>query len=221
MIMRDQTVITTDVPARLERLPFSRFHWLVIFALGITWILDGLEVTIVGSLTGALQERSGLAFSNEQIGLAGIPSLVGAVLGAPLFCGLSDRSCPKKFFTVKRGVYLVATVATGLSWNFWSFALFRALTGAGIGGEYSAINSAIQEFVPASRRGRVDLFVNGSYWIGAALGALGAVVVLDPHLVPVWLGWRLAFLFRGLLAVVIIFLRRFVPASPPPLTTHG
>jgi MFS family permease len=220
--MLDQTVITTDVPSRLERLPWSRFHLLIITALGITWILDGLEVTIVGSLTGALsQSTTGLGLSNAQIGLAGSSYLVGAVLGAMFFGHLTDRYGRKKLFTVTVGVYLVATIATGFSWSFWSFALFRALTGAGIGGEYSAINSAIQEFVPAPRRGRVDLFVNGSYWVGAALGALGAIVVLDPQLIPPWLGWRLAFIIGGALAAAIIVLRQFVPESPRWLMTHG
>ena len=220
--MLDQSVTTTDVPARLERLPWSRFHVLIITALGITWILDGLEVTIVGSLTGALaQHTGGLGLSNAQIGLAGSAYLVGAVLGALFFGHLTDRFGRKKLFTVTVGVYLVSTIATGFSWSFWSFALFRALTGAGIGGEYSAINSAIQEFVPAARRGRVDLFVNGSYWVGAALGAVGAIVVLDPALIPQWLGWRLAFIIGGALAAVIIVLRQFVPESPRWLMTHG
>ncbi len=220
--MLDQTVITTDVPARLERLPWSRFHILIVVALGITWILDGLEVTIVGSLTGALtQHTNGLGLSNAQIGLAASTYLVGAVLGALFFGHLTDKFGRKRLFTVTVGVYLVATIATGFSWSFWSFALFRAITGAGIGGEYAAINSAIQEFVPAQRRGRVDLFVNGSYWIGAALGALGAIVVLDPGLVPQWLGWRLAFIIGGALAAVIIVLRQFVPESPRWLMTHG
>ena len=220
--MQDQITMTSNVPARLERLPFSRFHLLVIVALGITWILDGLEVTVVGSLTGALSERTtGLGLSNEEIGLAGSAYLVGAVLGALIFGDLTDRFGRKKLFTVTVGVYLVATIATGLSWNFWSFVFFRALTGAGIGGEYSAINSAIQEFVPASWRGRVDLTVNGSYWIGAALGALGAIVVLNPALLPPWLGWRLAFVIGGALALCIIALRTLVPESPRWLMTHG
>jgi MFS family permease len=220
--MLNQTVITTDVPARLERLPWSRFHLLIVTALGITWILDGIEVTIVGSLTGALSDHStGLGLTNTQVGLAGSFYLIGAVAGALLFGHLTDLFGRKKLFTVTVGVYLVATILTGFSWNFWSFVFFRALTGAGIGGEYSAINSAIQEFVPASRRGRVDLFVNGSYWVGAALGALGAIVVLDPSLVPQSLGWRLAFIVGGGLAACIVVLRRFVPESPRWLMTHG
>lgn len=220
--MTESDFVTSNVPARLELLPFGRFHRLIIIALGITWILDGLEVTIVGSLTGALsQHGNGLGLSNAQIGLAGSAYLVGAVLGALLFGDLTDRFGRKKLFSITVGVYLVATVATGLSWNFWSFAIFRALTGAGIGGEYSAINSAIQEFMPASRRGRVDLFVNGSYWVGAALGAFGAIVVLDPRLVPPSIGWRLAFIVGGALALCILVLRQFVPESPRWLMTHG
>jgi MFS family permease len=220
--MLNQTLITTDVPARLERLPWSRFHLLIVTALGITWILDGLEVTIVGSLTGALSDHTtGLGLTNTQVGLAGSFYLIGAVAGALIFGHLTDVYGRKRLFTVTVGVYLIATILTGLSWNFWSFVIFRALTGAGIGGEYSAINSAIQEFVPASRRGRVDLFVNGSYWIGAALGAFGAIVVLDPALVPPSLGWRLAFIIGGALAACIIVLRRFVPESPRWLMTHG
>ncbi|MBV9330081.1 MAG: MFS transporter [Alphaproteobacteria bacterium] len=220
--MTDASTFQSDVPARLERLPFGRFHRLIIFALGITWILDGLEVTVVGSLTGALsQHGTGLGLSNAQIGLAGSAYLVGAVAGALLFGDLADRFGRKRLFSVTVGVYLVATIATGLSWDFWSFVIFRALTGAGIGGEYSAINSAIQEFIPATRRGRVDLFVNGSYWIGAALGALGAIVVLDPGLIPPAIGWRLAFVVGGALALCIIVLRRFLPESPRWLMTHG
>jgi MFS family permease len=181
----------TDIPWRLDRLPWSRFHWLVVTALGATWILDGLEVTVVGSLSGALTHSS-LHLSETEIGLAGSAYVAGAVLGALFFGWLTDRLGRKKLFTVTLGVYLIATIATGLSWNFASFVLFRFLTGAGIGGEYSAINSAVQEFVPARFRGQTDLIVNGSFWIGAALGALGSIVVLDPRLFAPDVGWRLA-----------------------------
>jgi MFS family permease len=218
--MTGSTTFETDVPARLDRLPWLRFHWLVVAALGITWILDGLEVTLVGSLADALRHSS-LHLSATQIGLAASWYLVGAVTGALVFGDLTDRFGRKTLFTVTLGVYLLATIATGLSWDFWSFAFFRALTGAGIGGEYAAINSAIQEFVPARYRGRTDLAVNGSFWVGAAAGALGSVVVLDPALVPQSLGWRLAFVIGGVLAIGIIFLRRFVPESPRWLMTHG
>jgi MFS family permease len=212
---------TTDIPARLDRLPWSAFHWLVVTALGATWILDGLEVTVVGSLSGALTQSPTLHFTAAQVGLTASAYVAGAVLGALLFGYLTDRLGRKRLFTITVGVYLIATVLTGLSWNFWSFALFRFVTGAGIGGEYSAINSAVQEFVPARRRGQTDLIVNGSFWIGAALGALGSIVVLDPRLFAPDLGWRLAFIIGGLLAAIVIFLRRFLPESPRWLMTHG
>ncbi|HTQ14317.1 MAG TPA: MFS transporter [Rhizomicrobium sp.] len=211
----------TTVPARLDRLPWSRFHTLVVVALGVTWILDGLEVTLVGSLAGVLGGRGTLGLTGAEIGYAGSAYIAGAVLGALLFGDLTDRFGRKKLFLVTLGVYLAATIATGLSWDFASFALLRFLTGAGIGGEYAAINSAIQEFVPARLRGRVDLFVNGSFWVGAAIGALGSIVVLDPALVPAAYGWRLAFILGGALAGIVIRLRVFVPESPRWLMTHG
>ncbi|RAK61190.1 MFS transporter [Phenylobacterium hankyongense] len=214
-------VFATDVPARLDRLPFSRFHWLVVVALGITWILDGLEVTLVGSLSPAIAGRQALNLSAAQIGYTGSAYILGAVLGALVFGRLTDTLGRRRLFTITVGVYLLATVATGLSWDFWSFMLFRFLTGAGIGGEYGAVNSAIQELIPARRRGYTDLAVNGSFWVGAALGAVGSIVVLDPDLVPQAWGWRLAFVTGGLLALIIIFIRRFIPESPRWLMTHG
>ncbi|HEY4274413.1 MAG TPA: MFS transporter [Rhizomicrobium sp.] len=216
-----QQAFETDIPARLDRLPWSKFHWLILTALGVTWILDGLEVTIVGSLSGALEGADGLSLSATQIGLAASLYIVGAVTGALIFGQLADRYGRRKLFLVTVGLYLAATIATGLSWNFASFAVCRILTGAGIGGEYSAINSAIQEFTPARLRGRVDLLVNGSYWIGAALGAVGSLVVLDPALVPQQWGWRLAFILGGILAGAVMFLRRYVPESPRWLLIHG
>jgi MFS family permease len=213
-------IFETDVPGRLDRLPWTRFHTLIVAALGITWILDGLEVTLVGSLADAIRHSS-LHLSAAQIGLVASAYIAGAVLGALVFGDLTDRFGRKRLFTVTVGVYLVATIATGLSWDFWSFAFFRALTGAGIGGEYAAINSAIQEFVPARYRGRTDLAVNGSFWVGAALGALGSLFFLDPNLIAPEYGWRLAFIVGGLLALAIIFLRRYVPESPRWLMTHG
>ena len=161
-------VFATDVPARLDRLPWSRFHWLVIIALGIAWVLDGLEVTIVGSLSGALTESPVLHLTSEQVGLAASAYLIGAVVGALFFGWLTDRLGRKKLFSITVLVYLTATIACGLSWNFWSFAVFRMLTGAGIGGEYAAVNATIQELIPARRRGFTDLVVNGSFWLGAA-----------------------------------------------------
>ncbi|WP_312164486.1 MFS transporter [Phenylobacterium sp.] len=210
---------TTNVPARLDRLPWSRFHWLVVTALGITWILDGLEVTLVGSLSPAISE--GLGLSTTQIGLSGSAYILGAVLGALVFGRLTDSFGRRRLFTITVGVYLVATIATGFAWDFWSFVLFRFLTGAGIGGEYGAVNSAIQELIPARRRGYTDLAINGSFWVGAALGAAGSLIVLDPNLVDQAWGWRLAFIIGGLLALIVIYVRRFIPESPRWLMTHG
>ena len=211
----------TDVPARLDRLPWSRFHRLVVVALGITWILDGLEVTLAGSVAAALQISPRLQLTAEQVGLTGSAYLAGAVLGALFFGHLTDRLGRKRLFNVTLGVYLVATALTAVSWDFYSFLLFRFLTGAGIGGEYSAINSAIQELIPARLRGRIDLAINGSFWLGAAGGALLSVVLLDPDLVGPELGWRLAFGSGAALGLVILYLRRFLPESPRWLMIHG
>lgn len=212
---------STNVPARLDRLPWSRFHWLVVFALGVTWILDGLEVTLVGSLSPAIASPSGLGFTASQVGLTGSAYILGAVLGALIFGRLTDTFGRRKLFTITVGVYLVATIATGFSWDFWSFMVFRFITGMGIGGEYGAVNSAIQELIPARRRGFTDLVINGSFWIGAALGAVGSIIVLDPNLVPQEWGWRAAFIIGGLLALIIIWVRRYIPESPRWLMTHG
>src|SRR6266852_5167472 len=214
-------VIETDVPARLDRLPWTRFHTLVVVALGITWVLDGLEVTIAGSIAGALQESPVLRFTAAEIGLVASAYLCGAVAGALLFGYLTDRFGRRKLFMVTLGVYLAATAATALSWDFWSFAAFRVLTGAGIGGEYAAINSAIQELIPARYRGRTDLAINGSFWIGAALGAVGAVVLLQPGLLPPDWGWRAAFGIGAVLGLGILVLRRWVPESPRWLMLHA
>ncbi|MBO1074353.1 MFS transporter [Roseomonas marmotae] len=214
-------VFETDVPARLDRLPWDRFHWLIVIALGITWALDGLEVTLVGSLAAAIHESPSLALSETQVGLSASAYLIGAVLGAVVFGWLTDRWGRRKLFFITVGLYLVSSVATGFSWDFWSFAFFRALTGAGIGGEYAAVNSAIQEMIPARKRGTVDLAVNGTFWAGAALGAASALVVLDPAVVDPEIGWRAAFIAGGLLAFVIMLLRNWVPESPRWLMTHG
>src|SRR6202158_1864187 len=214
-------VIETDVPARLDRLPWTRFHTLVVVALGITWVLDGLEVTIAGSIAGALEESPVLHFTAAEVGLAASAYLAGAVSGALLFGYLTDRLGRKKLFMVTLGIYLAATAATALSWDFWSFTVFRVLTGAGIGGEYAAINSAIQELIPARFRGRTDLAINGSFWVGAALGALGAVVLLQPGLLPPDWGWRAAFGIGAALGLGILLLRRWVPESPRWLMLHS
>ncbi|PPQ34655.1 MFS transporter [Rhodopila globiformis] len=215
------SVYETNVPNRLDRLPWSRFHWLVIVALGIAWVLDGLEVTIVGSLSGALSESPTLHLSGSEVGAAASAYLIGAVGGALFFGWLTDRLGRKKLFTVTVLVYLTATIACGLAWNFRSFALFRLFTGAGIGGEYAAVNATIQELIPARRRGFTDLVVNGSFWLGAAAGALGAYVVLNPAIMPPEIGWRAAFIIGGVLGFIVLFLRRFLPESPRWLMTHG
>jgi len=213
--------IETDVPARLDGLPWGRFHTLIVVALGITWILDGLEVTLAGSLSGVLKQSSALGLSNTEIGLAGSAYLGGAVVGALFFGWLTDRLGRKRLFFITLGVYLVATAATALSWNFWSFAIFRLLTGAGIGGEYTAINSTIQELIPARMRGWTDLAINGSFWVGAAMGAAGSIVLLDPAIIDPTVGWRLAFLIGATLGLVIFMMRFWIPESPRWLITHG
>src|ERR1700722_3078276 len=214
-------IIATDIPARLDALPFGRFHLLVIVALGITWILDGLEVTLAGALSGELKQSSALALSNAQIGLAGSCYLAGAVLGAVFFGWLTDRLGRKKLFTITLVIYLAATAATGLSWDALSFIGFRFLTGAGIGGEYTAINSTIQELIPARFRGWTDLLINGSFWLGAAMGAGGSLVLLDPAFIDPAIGWRLAFLIGATIGLVILVMRLWIPESPRWLVTHG
>jgi MFS family permease len=206
-------VIETDIPARLDALPWGRFHTLVVVALGVTWILDGLEVTMTGATT--------LDLSNAEVGLAASAYLCGAVAGALFFGRLTDRLGRKKLFFITLTVYLVATAATALSWNFWSFALFRLATGAGIGGEYTAINSTIQELIPARVRGWTDLIINGSFWVGAAIGAAAAIVLLDPAVIDPAFGWRLAFLIGAVLGLVILVMRLWIPESPRWLMTHG
>jgi MFS family permease len=213
-------IIETDIPARLDRLPWTRFHTLVVAALGVTWILDGLEVTLAGSVAGALQESPVLHFSAAEIGAVGSAYLAGAVAGALLFGYLTDRFGRRKLFFITLGLYLTATAATAFSWDFASFALFRFLTGAGIGGEYTAVNSAIQELVPARFRGRTDLAINGSFWLGAALGAFGAVTFLQPGWLPPDLGWRAAFGIGAVLGLGVLLLRRWVPESPRWLMLH-
>ena len=218
---RTTGTVETDIPARLDRLPWGRFHTLVILALGVTWILDGLEVTLAGSLVGALKNSPVLQFSATDIGIASSAYLAGAVLGALFFGWLTDRLGRKKLFFITLFVYLIATGATAFSWNLWSFCLFRFFTGAGIGGEYTAINSTIQELIPARVRGWTDLVINGSFWIGAALGAIGAIVLLDPAVIDPEFGWRLAFFIGAVLGLFILFMRLWIPESPRWLMTHG
>ncbi len=214
--------IETRVPARLDRLPWSKFHWRVVIGLGTVWILDGLEVTMVGSVASRLTEPdSGLGLSSGQVGLAAAIYIVGACSGALFFGQLTDRFGRKKLFLITLLVYIVATVATAFAFSPWYFYLARFFTGAGIGGEYAAINSAIDELIPARARGRVDLMINGSFWLGAALGAALALLLLIPGLLPDFYDWRVAFLLGAVLGVGILLVRRNVPESPRWLFIHG
>jgi MFS family permease len=220
-VLRPGTVFESDVPPRLDRLPWSRWHWRMVIALGVTWVLDGLEVTLAGAVGSALQKPEALHLTEGQIGLCASAYLTGAVIGAMVFGRLTDRYGRRRLFLFTLALYLGATLASGLSVGLVSFAFFRALTGAGIGGEYAAINSAIDELVPARVRGRVDLTINATYWVGAALGASSTLVLLDPRILPAWLGWRMAFVLGAALGLVIIGVRRHVPESPRWLLLHG
>lgn len=214
-------VFETDLPARLDRLPWGRFHTLLVFALGITWLLDGLEVTLAGSVSGALKDSPVLHLTNADIGLAGGAYICGAVLGALFFGWLTDRLGRRKLFFITLALYITATAATAFSFSVWSFLLFRFLTGMGIGGEYTAINSTIQEFTPARFRGWVDLTINGTFWIGAALGAVGSIVLLDASWVGADMGWRLCFAIGAVLGLIILLMRLWLPESPRWLLIHG
>jgi MFS family permease len=214
--------VETKVPARIDRLPWSRWHTLVVFALGITWILDGIEVTIAGNIADALTDpASGLGFSAGQIGYATGIYIAGACTGALVFSYLTDKFGRRRLFLVTLGVYLLFSVLTAFSWNFASFVVFRFLAGAGIGGEYSAIYSAIDEMIPARVRGRLALFVSGTYWVGAAAASLLTAVLLNPNVLPLFYGWRVAFALGAVLGFGILLIRRFVPESPRWLMTHG
>lgn len=215
-----ERLYTTDIPARLDRLPWTRFHTLLVFALGITWLLDGLEVTLAGAVSGALKSSPALAMSNTDIGLTGAAYIGGAVIGALFFGWLTDRLGRRKLFFITLFLYIGATAATAFAWDLWSFLLLRFLTGAGIGGEYTAINSTIQEFTPARYRGWVDLTINGTFWLGAALGAIGAVYLLDPAIAGGDLGWRLCFGIGAVLGLLIMLMRLWIPESPRWLMIH-
>ena len=214
-------VVHTTVPPRLDSLEWSRWHVRVVVALGVTWILDGLEASLVANLVPALQDHRALGLRAAQVGLASSAYLVGQVVGALGFGRLTDHYGRKRLFLVTLGLYLAATAASGAAPTFAVFLVLRFFAGAGIGGEYSAINSAIDELVPARLRGRVDLAINGSYWVGVGLGAVLTLLLLDPARVPIWLGWRLAFGLGAVLGLAIVFVRREVPESPRWLLLHG
>ncbi len=214
-------IVHSTIPARLDALPWSRWHWRVVIALGVTWLLDGLEVTVVGSLGPVLQRPGTLGLSAAEVGWTGSAYIAGAVLGALYFGRLADRLGRKRLFLITLAVYLAATVLTACTFDFLSFALCRFLTGFGIGGEYAAINSAIDELIPARVRGVVDLAINGTFWLGALAGAAMSIVLLDPAFVGPELGWRLAFAFGAVLSIAILLVRRHVPESPRWLIAHG
>jgi MFS family permease len=214
-------IVETDVPARLDRLPWSRWHTRIIVALGTSWLLDGLEVTLVGSLSGILESKSGLSLTDPQVTAAATFYLAGAVLGAILFGYLTDRLGRKRLFLVTLATYSLATIASAFSWNFVSFSIFRFFTGCGIGGEYSAINSAVDELIPGKVRGTVDLVVNGTFWVGATLGVVASIVLLHGHVLPAATSWRYAFGVGGTLGAAVLVLRLFVPESPRWLMLRG
>ncbi|HET8722546.1 MAG TPA: MFS transporter [Nitrospira sp.] len=213
--------VVTNIPQRMDRLPWSNWHWLVVSALGVTWLLDGLEVSIVAALGPVLTHQTTLALTESEVGMAASAYLTGSVVGALVFSYLTDRQGRKKWFMITLFVYLAATILTAFAWDLPSLMFFRLLTGAGIGGEYAAINSAIDELIPARRRGHTDLAINGTWWLGSAAGALLSVILLNPRLVPEWLGWRLCFIFGAVLGIAIVLVRRFIPESPRWLMTHS
>lgn len=214
-------MVRTNIPQRLDRLPWSRWHWRIVAALGVTWILDGLEVTIVGALGATLTSPTTLNLSTTEVGLTASAYLSGSVAGALLFGRLTDRQGRKKWFLRTLLLYLIATVLTALSWDLWSFMTFRFLTGMGIGGEYAAVNSAIDELIPARLRGQADLAVNGSWWAGTAAGALLTIPLLNSQVIPDSIGWRICFLLGAALGIGILFVRRALPESPRWLMIHG
>jgi MFS family permease len=215
--------VTTAIPARLDRLPWSRWHWTIVIGLGTVWILDGLEVTVVGNIASRLSEPgSGLSISSGQVtGMAAALYVAGACAGALFWGRLTDRYGRKNLFMITLAVYLGATALTAVSFSTWWFFLFRFLTGFGIGGEYAAINSAIDELIPANYRGRVDLIINGSFWVGAVGGSLLSIVALNTDILPKDVGWRLTFALGVVLGLVILLVRRNVPESPRWLLIHG
>lgn len=221
MIGTEHDIIESNVPARLDRLPWSGWHWRIVIALGITWLLDGLETTLGGALVGILKDPRTLNLSDSDIGMSATVYLAGAVIGALVFGYATDRLGRKRLFFITLGLYLLATAATAFSWNFWSFCLFRSLTGAGIGGEYAAINSAVDELIPARVRGHVDLMINSTFWVGAFLGSLGSVLLLHLKFVPPTLSWRFVFGIGAVLGLGVLMMRRYVPESPRWLLIHG
>jgi len=216
--------IRTLIPARVDRMHWSRFHTRMVAALGVAWILDGLEITIASDVADILQRRNTLAMSPRAVGDIASVYLVGEVVGALVFGRLSDRLGRRRLFMLTLGIYLVgsgltaATFGHGAGWVLWLYAT-RFVAGMGIGGEYAAINSAIDEMIPARYRGRVDIAVNGTYWGGALLGTLVEILVLNHFSDTV--AWRLGFLLGPVLALAVLYVRRNLPESPRWLVMHG
>src|SRR3954453_19669782 len=219
---KDLRVVETAIPARMDRLPWSRWHWMVIIGLGTVWILDGLAVTIVGAIGGRLVEPgSGLELTAAQVGAAGSAYILGACLGALYFGRLADRMGRKRLFMLTLGVFLAGSVLTAFSMNFGWFLVCRAIPGGGVGGESPAIHSAVDELIPARVRGAVDLIIGGSYWIGTIFGSLASLALLNTSLFATNVGWRLAFGLSAIMGVAILLVRRNVPESPRWLFLHG
>ncbi len=217
----EERTVETMVPARLDRLPFSRWHIRIVIALGTSWLLDGLQVTLAGSLAGILENKKGLGLTAPQVTAGATTYLLGAVLGALFFGYLTDRLGRRKLFLVTLATYSTATLLTAISWNFWSFALFRALTGFGIGGEYAAINSAVDELIPGKVRGTIDLVVNATFWLGAVFGSVASFWLLNTHAIGTNIGWRIAFSTAAVLGGAVLILRLKVPESPRWLMLRG
>ncbi|MEU6828406.1 MFS transporter [Nocardia beijingensis] len=221
MLETQTKVVRSLVPARMDRLPWTKFHWLIVVGLGVSWILDGIEIQIVSSMGGPLQDVETLHLTSGQVGAMASWYLAGQVVGALVFGRLTDRLGRKKLFILTLAIYLIGSGLAGFSWNAWSLYLFRFIAGTGIGGEYTAINSAIDEIMPSRYRGRVDIAINGTYWGGAALGAAASLILFNENFVPTGWGWRIGFFIGPVLGLIIIFLRRHIPESPRWLLTHG
>jgi MFS family permease len=220
MTSTEQTV-RSDVPARIDRLPWARFHWLVVLALGVAWVLDGLEIQMAASIASVLKDQNTLHLTAGQVGLTASVYLLGEVVGALYFGRLADKLGRKKLFLITLGLYLLFNGLSGFAFNLWSFLILRFIAGMGIGGEYAAINSAIDELIPARYRGRVDIAINGTYWMGAMIGAASQMVLLNPSILPKDIGWRVSLLVGPVIGLAIRQLRRHVPESPRWLLTHG
>src|SRR3954466_7870994 len=214
-------VVRSLVPARVDRLPWTRFHWMIVVGLGSASILDGLEIKIVSAISRTLQEKGTVALRSGQVGLLGSVYLFGEVVGALVFGRLTDRLGRKRLFILTLALYLVASGIAAVSFSLWFLLLFRFVAGLGIGGEYTAINSAIDELIPSHYRGRVDIAINGTYWAGAMIGAAASILLLNPNLFPINVGWRIGLLIGPVLGLGIIYLRRNIPESPRWLMTHG